>query len=936
MGLTFLLGNTAQNLAPTVTFGITLLFSNLSLVTVFTSLSIIALISQPLANLVYTIPTTFTAIGSFERIQTYIEKCSQGATKESYHDDLSEAPSTQEPPPANQHVVASLRGASFSVPSEETPLLSGLDLSFMPSSLTIILGKVGSGKSVLLQALLGHFERKGNVILPSVGVAYCAQSAWLVNATVRDNILGPEKEAANETWYQEVITACALDEDFSTLSAGDRTSIGSKGMALSGGQKLRIALARALYQKRPLLIADDVLSGLDNTTQGKVWSRIFSTNGLLRKQKTTVILATHNLRFLEQADNIVVLEKGQIVQQGTFDQLKDKLDFPSLRADADEAEATTDAGEKPKQGSGERDEAAKELESLQHAGDTSLYVYYLRSVGLTLSLFYIVSVSLFGLFTLSVPLWLRFWTEASDRGEHVDNGLYYGIYVCLEASTLLILGVALWTMFVRIIPKSAENLHWILLSSTLKAPLSFFTNRDAGDLVNRFDEDMSMIDRELPTSIFIVSLTLLMCINNTALVLIGSWLMIIALPPTLIFLWILQRFYLRTSQQLRILDLQTKAPLFSLILETNDGIVTVNAYGWQHTVRKKGLELLDYSQKPHYLLFMVQRWLSMVLECYVSFTSILLIAIAVLTRTTSAGGIALAMLNITNLNEVLAQAITGWTRMETSLGSIARLREFETSTPVEVQPAAECLFKPPPDWPRTGNIRIEHLSASYSEKEDAALALQDVSLEIPAGQKVAICGRTGSGKSSLLLTIFKLLDHSGSIKIDGVNLNYISPNALRSRLISVPQEPILFHGSLKANLNLNESVGASDDELKAVLKKVELLEHVESKGGIDALIQDLVFSHGQKQLVCLARAILRKNSSHILVLDEAMSGVDKHTEGVMVKLLEEEFKNHTVISVAHRLATVRKFDKMVVLSQGKVSKIGSPSELLTENDELRP
>jgi ABC-type multidrug transport system fused ATPase/permease subunit len=433
---------------------------------------------------------------------------------------------------------------------------------------------------------------------------------------------------------------------------------------------------------------------------------------------------------------------------------------------------------------------------------------------------------------------------------------------------------------------------------------------------------------------------LLSVITSGALVIVGSKYLAAGIPIAMVVVYFLQKFYLRTSRQLRLLDLQAKAPLYAHLVESGEGLATIRAFGWQKAVQADAMRLLDRSQRAHYLFFCIQRWLTFVLDMLVAVAAVVLVALAVVANASSAGGVAIAMSNMLGFSGTLASFITSWTQLETSLGAISRLKAFESTTPQETEKLGAC--DPPPPWPSSGQVTLQNMAASYTMTQgyssssaasipDDQLVLRNLSLTIPAGQKIAICGRTGSGKSSLLLTFFRLLAHTGTSTIDGIDTTLIPHDTLRARLIAVPQEPVLFPGSIRSNLS-PESVTQeppSDAQLSATLERVNLLAAVQNAGGLDVDVAEVPLSHGQKQLLCLARAVLRKDVGRVLILDEAMSSVDEETEDLMTKVVEEEFAQHTVISVVHRMRTVRAFDRVVTLDRGSIVSDGPPSNSLT-------
>lgn len=369
----------------------------------------------------------------------------------------------------------------------------------------------------------------------------------------------------------------------------------------------------------------------------------------------------------------------------------------------------------------------------------------------------------------------------------------------------------------------------------------------------------------------------------------------------------------------------------SHLLEIAEGRATIRAFGIQDSYRDEGIKRLENTLKPHYLLRCIEMWLQLVLSVFGStaVSTLVLFGVA-LPASTTKGLMALALINGINLTGGLNGLVMTWTQMETSLGSVSRLRSFGLDTPSEKIPEEQIAL--PMDWPSDGRVEFENVTATYSEDEAIEPALKNISLEMQPGENVAVCGRTGSGKSTLVSTLFCLLDPKhGAIRVDGVDLSRLDPRVVRERLICVPQEPTLFPGTIRSNL-VNGStdpdhVQPSDDTIIALLKSLEIWDAISSYG-LDAEIEAASLSQGQKQLVCLARAILKKDMGKVVVLDEAMSAVDEQTAKVMQQALKREFEHHTVISVVHKLDTVQDFDKVIVMDRGEVVESGAPGELL--------
>ncbi|UQC86148.1 ABC transporter [Colletotrichum lupini] len=829
-----MLGNAPSMIGPVVTFGLAILAQkinaglSLSIATVFTSLTIIDLIAGPLAQLITSVPSLVASLGSFERIQAFVEQGRPSTVTDpdyleaaSHSDGLGHAgtdhgiemdtirPQTSSKPSSEQRDIATVQNGSFWLKADEEPILRDINLHIAPSTMTTVIGRIGSGKTTLLRGLLGELPTSGSVKTLGGPVAYCAQTTWLTTATVKENILG--ETPTDEDWYERVVHACALVPDFSQLANGDHTVVGSKGQSLSGGQKQRVALARAVFSRKPVLVVDDALSGLDNATQTHIWDCLFSPRGLVRQYGATVILTTHSLKYLKFANQILILgDDGYIASQGNFDTIRESAYLQSLSfvdaqpSDAKDAETISVAGfRQQSQPQTKGVEAESEQDLLRKAGDTTLYWYYLKSIGWWYGSAGAISLILDCFFRVFPQIWLKIWTEEDARTGSSDTGFYFGVYSAISVVGLFVIGVNIWyiakayscrliipallteayrIMFVLIVPKSSQSLHWTLLQSVMRRMPNMFY---------RFSQDLSHIDRDLPTALFMTSI-------GAVLIVIGAKYLAAVIPFALLALYCLQAFYLRTSRQMRFLDLQAQAPLLTKLIETIDGLSTIRAFGWQTAFRETSLELLDESQRPYYLMFCIQRWLTLVLDILVGAIAVLLVSMAMMIPdATSTGAIAIALYNVLNFNQSLATLITSWTELETSLGAISRLRSFVSRTPIE--PTAEVLDKIPRQWPAQGQVEIQNITVSYSA--ETRPVLKGVSLSIQPGEKVAICGRTGSGKSTLTLSIFKLLGlDAGKILIDGVDIGSVPNDVLRRSLIAIPQEPLLLPRSLRTNL----------------------------------------------------------------------------------------------------------------------------------------
>ncbi|KAL3417375.1 ABC multidrug transporter, partial [Phlyctema vagabunda] len=577
-------------------------------------------------------------------------------------------------------------------------------------------------------------------------------------------------------------------------------------------------------------------------------------------------------------------------------------------------------------------EDSEALDLKRQTGDMSLYGFYFKSVSAGTALFWLGLAILYTGLSKIPQVWIRLWAE---QGMNNNSSYYFGSYFALSFSCVLASTFSVSFFMLVIVPKSAQSLHWLFLESVMMAPLWFFTTTDSGVTLNRFAQDMTLLDNRLPVAAYHTVYDILFTLLSTALIAAGAQYVAAVIPFSMVALYLLARYYLRTSRQMRYLDLEAKTPLFTLFTETIDGLATIRAFGWRRSLMEENLRLLDQSQKPYYLLFCIQRWLTVVLDLFIATIAIILVAFAVEFRhTTSQGAIGVALINILSLNTELSELVNNWADLETSLGAIARLRSFLQDTPKEDGPERD---QPVPEtWPSKGLIELRDVSAAYRSGDSPVL--QNVSLTIEPGQKIGVCGRTGSGKSSLILTLLRLLEvESGSVFIDGVDISTLSRDTIRSRIITLPQDPIQLAGTVRENLcpgaiHVTGGAGEDDARLVSALRKVSIWETVHERGGLDAEFSKIALSHGQQQLFCLARAMLLvgREEKKIVLLDEPTSSVDRDTDAAVLQVVRDEFKHCTVVAVAHRLDSIVGCQAVVCMDAGRVVEVGEPRVLLAQ------
>lgn len=533
-----------------------------------------------------------------------------------------------------------------------------------------------------------------------------------------------------------------------------------------------------------------------------------------------------------------------------------------------------------------------------------------------------------GFANLFLALWLTFWTKAVGSSGNKVNNVYLGGLIGFNAAALIALASVLLLAYTAMVPRSALRLHTMLLNSVRNAPLHFLTSTETGKVVNRFSQDMNIVDFELTWALVEFTASACIAIMQAVFICLSAAYFTAIMPVVLGLMYLIQKFYLRTSRQVRLIDLEAKSPLYSNFIETLNGLVTIRAFGWTADLENRNYTLLDASQQPYYLFFCIQRWLSLVLDLTVAgLAVVLMILIVTLRERLQAGLVGVALLNIMNFNLSLTQVIQQWTTLETSLGAIARVKSFVAGTPTEHLVKEDQT--PPKGWPMQGAIAFHDVSASYAP--EGPLILRDINLSIPSGQKIGIVGRSGSGKSSLITSLLHMLIvRQGIITIDGQQMDTTSRESWRQGLNPIPQEPLFLHGSIRSNLDPHSRT-ASDEPLIASLKRVGLWDTITKAGGLDTEIHpEKQLSYGQRQLFCVARAIINRSYSRILILDESTASVDVATDAVVQRIVREDFKDLTIIAVAHRLQTVVDFDRILVLDQGRIVEDGVPQELLAD------
>ncbi|EQB44454.1 hypothetical protein CGLO_16793 [Colletotrichum gloeosporioides Cg-14] len=772
-----------------------------------------------------------------------------------------------------------------------------------------------------------------------------------------ENIIG--FSPLNTARYADVIQAAMLLDDLATMPAGDRTVVGTKGVSLSGGQRQRICLARALYHEADILVLDDVFRGLDSSTQHQVCQAIFGSNGLLRKRGTTVIVSTHSTQLLPVANHIIALtQDGTILDQGTFIDIAEdeerarRLGLTSIsEAIISQCKKDTTADEMETSPSKDARKASQPLKTgvVPKAQSTSATV---PTVDLAvyrhwLSAMKPLPLIMFGILVIGVgfcanfpTIWLKFWSRDSTSSSPQHTFAFWmGLYALIGAGGVICVFPAGLIMLRTAVRLAGTDLHHATVDTVMNSSLQFLSTTDVGKILNLFSQDMNIMDTQLPRMINNLCFCLATAVGQAAVIAVSSAWLAISYPFFMLLLWVVQRIYLPTSKRLRILDLEAKTPLYTNFLDTLNGLPTIRAFDWFPHQLARNNALLDDSQRPSYLLAMAQQWLMVTMNIIVAVVAVLLVALATQLRSDT-GNVGAGLVTLITLGGTLTTIVVAYTGLETSLGAIGRLKAFEEETEREDSVGDDVI--PDEAWPMSGHVDIRNVDVSYNGSDKV---LKGLNMIFEPGQKVAICGRTGSGKSSILALLLRLINPlqasttanpQPAIMIDGVPLNTVNRITLRERVISASQDPVFLPEGTTFRANLDPASVATNEECAAVLCDVGLHTAVEEKGGLNSVISGVELSAGQKQLFSVARAVLRRRvrrretgvDGGLLLLDEITSGADTETEKRVLRILDTDFGACTVIVVTHRKEMAMSCDRVIMLDVGEVVEDGAPRVLL--------
>lgn len=704
----------AELLTPVVVIAAALFWDTfdggMSAATVFPALSIVVLVKTPLANLLEFYPHIKSMVGCFERLQEFLqlpERQDPRTVRESTgaaSPDEKTNPSNPEAPPLVEFV-----GASIAPLGVETAVLRDVSFSLSRGSMTVAVGPNGSGKSLLLQSILGETSLiKGTIYIVDLLMAFCGQQIWLRNKSIKQNIIG--HLPYDDCLYRRVVHCCLLLEDFAAFPGGDDYIVGSKGFKLSGGQRQRIGLARALFARLSVIVLDDVFSSLDRKTAICILLRMCGEDGLLKELDTAVVLSSYLPDCIDFADQLLMFDgKGNVSVETNFKSEQSRQKVVQALEEAKSHTAEEDTTVRPSQPSEEPDLVAAMEDSDSSArqkGDPNLYWLFINPIGKLR-----LGIWCFSMFSCSAgeilpDIFMRIWIEkySSDKS-------YFAGYASIAVGTWLLLFLTFCVLFSKLMPRAALKLHEHLVGTLMGSTLGYLGATDNGVLLNKFSQDMTLIARVLPVAFMRTFYVFFTAIVQTDVVVSGATYVAAAIPVIFLAVYCVQHFYLRTSRQMRALDLEAKSPLYTHFEETAEGVLYIRAFGWQKMTLEEGFHLLDDSQKAFYYMYCIQQWLGLVLGLLVTALATVLMTFVLFNKdSTSEAAVGLSFLNLIFLARTLEDLIHAWTSLETTVGALARLREFMDKTPQERNPGDGQV---PQNWPSVGKVDIQELSAQY-------------------------------------------------------------------------------------------------------------------------------------------------------------------------------------------------------------------------------
>ena len=837
------------------------------------------------------------------------------------------------------------------------PILKNINCEIKKGEFICVIGEVGCGKSSLLQAILNcMLPLSGNSrIYVNGSISYVSQIPWIRNATIRDNILF--YQPYDEERYNSVINLSELRQDLEIFEAGDLTEIGEKGINLSGGQKARVSIARALYTDRDIYIFDDPISALDANVGMKVMKNCI----IKHLSNKTRILVTHALQYVSFSDRIIYMNKGEIKWIGTYEEIKEQDFFKSFyekmnkenneeenpilkkktskekREEFIRRKSSDEMDKKRKKGKHHKKELNKGVvkkiikEEKQGKGKVELSVYkhfLIKIGGIPTIITMLVLMIIMDLSRSAQDLWLGYWTENQEKSK---NNFYFLIFTLFG-----VVGCAFTYCKVRVQSncnvRASRIVHKEMVESLIRAPIpTFHETIPKGQILNRFSGDMHSVDRGGMDSFLNILSTIISFVTCVGICAYYEPYSLLTIPVILFIGQKISTFYRNSSRGLQRIESGKRSPVLNLCNEVIPGTTTIRAFGFQQKYLSLFHEKVDEHLKFRIITNGCNQWFDMNLDL-LSFSFIgFLIAFTIIFKDKfSASAVAIIYTYCDKMKDSLIRGLHTLTRYENSMIRYERCVEY-TKCPSEASlklPSDDSLT----NWPNKGKIEFLNFSVKY--RPDTEIVLKNLNFVIQGNEKIGIVGRTGSGKSTITLCLFRILEATeGRIMIDDVDISSIGLDKLRKNLTIIPQDPALMEGTLRYNIDPLDK--CSDSDIIKVMEKIGF-DYIVKRNN-EGLHQEIAeggsnLSVGERQLICITRAILRK--SKIIIMDEATASIDYKTEEIIQRAITELLNDSTFITIAHRIKTIINYDKIIILDNGQIVDFDTPKKLLNDKNSL--
>ncbi|PMB71668.1 ABC transporter NFT1 [Beauveria bassiana] len=847
---------------------------------IFPILALVVAIHGPLGRLLDMYSTVSSLSNYFDQIQNFLSLPERDECR--FIKD-KHAPKHRRIPPRHQQFVHPVEMVDVDIapPGVRQPILFRVDFSLVQGSITAFIGPPGTGKSTLLHGILGEATLvEGAICVQNEEMAICGQVTWLQDVSILDNIIGPLPY--NADFFQRVISCCLLQNDLQRLPGKADYIVGPGGRNLTAGQRQRIGIARTVYARTAVMLFDDPFGALDRKTAVSIIFHLFGASGLLREMGITVALVSYLRESLDVSDRVLLLDgRG-------YASLEDQpFQTPAFAAAVKSVFSSVPDGPPEEVEDAEMEAIRRSMKfELQSSRPTVGGSTAIQPSPTRLSTLYIEPI---GYFSVTLYMLLIFCLAL---GEHFPS--------TITGSTLTYLGVV-----------------------------------DMGSILPLFGQDAGVFSRKLPFYSMRTAYTAFSILSKTVIIASGASYFVVILPLVVFALYRLQRFYFKTSRQLRKLDVEAKTPLLKRFEETAEGILYMRAFRWLKADTRISFGLLNISQRAFFYLYYFQQWLVVALGLLTSCIAVCFVSYVVFfPHTTTEAAIGLSLLTLSQFSWTLERLFEVVTLLDTSAGALERLRTFLQRTPQEPDPEVTAA---PPLWPSAGNIELVDVTANYEPYSDNPPALKNLTLFIEPGQRVGLIGSSGSGKTSVLNAILGLVEYTGMIKIDGIDIATLSRDEIRSRLVTISEDQVRLDASIRVNLlpfTMNklestdpvqqqieqEQAKQQDQILEEMLSRFGIWQQLLRKDGLNTILDDAAYSPAEMQLVCIARAILRQREtgSKVVLVDEVTSSVDFWRQGFVQDVMRESFLGCTMLVAARREESILDVSVILEMSHGVI------------------